>query len=102
MGRGINSKRARLIREKLYMKQGGFCYYCLERMTMSTPDERHPRRGTLDHVKPRAEGGGSVADNFVLACFSCNQRKGRQREADFRKSAFAPNSAVDTGDKPAA
>jgi len=30
---------------------------------------------TLDHVKPRAQGGESRWDNCVLACLECNSRK---------------------------
>ncbi len=78
------SWRNRIKREKLFIKQGGFCYYCLEPMVMSVPN--HPMRGTLDHVKPRSAGGANSQDNLVLACLRCNRRKAAQREADFRRS----------------
>lgn len=31
---------------------------------------------TLDHVVPRARGGSMTWENIVVACASCNQRKG--------------------------
>ena len=81
-----NSKswRNRIKREKLFMKQGGFCYYCLCKVEMSVAGH-HPRRGTLDHILAKDRGGTDDIDNLVLACFACNQRKGRRKESDFRK-----------------
>ena len=78
------SWRKRIQREKLFMRQGGFCYYCLESVEMSVPP-RHPKRGTLDHIKPIKAGGANSWDNLVLACFRCNQLKAAQPEAEFRK-----------------
>ena len=31
---------------------------------------------TIDHVRPRSKNGQHTWDNVVLACVSCNQRKG--------------------------
>lgn len=85
MPAGLNSRKARLIRERLFMKQGGFCFYCLEPMDMATPIQTHPRRGTLDHIVPRSRGGTNVLSNLVLACYNCNRSKADQDEASFRK-----------------
>lgn len=46
--------------------QGGRCWWCGE--PMSKP--------TVDHLIPLARGGQNVASNIVLACRSCNSRKG--------------------------
>lgn len=35
-------------------------------------------RMTIDHVLPRALGGGNTWENTVSACFSCNNRKGHK------------------------
>lgn len=43
------------------------CTYCHTRLEVW--------EGTLDHVIPRAKGGGNGPDNLVLACFPCNQAK---------------------------
>ncbi len=31
---------------------------------------------TIDHVKPRSQGGGTTWDNVVTACRECNRKKG--------------------------
>lgn len=33
---------------------------------------------TLDHVKPRHKGGGTITSNLVPACQSCNRSKGSE------------------------
>ncbi len=30
-------------------------------------------QATVDHVRPRSEGGGDALDNLVIACDDCNQ-----------------------------
>jgi 5-methylcytosine-specific restriction endonuclease McrA len=30
---------------------------------------------TIDHVKPKCRGGGTVWDNVVTACHHCNRKK---------------------------
>lgn len=44
------------------------CAYCTQLM--------HPRDKTLDHVVPVAKGGKHSITNAVIACRSCNSRKG--------------------------
>lgn len=38
----------------------------------------------VDHVIPRSQGGGSELSNLVLACVSCNSRKGSMSAERFR------------------
>jgi hypothetical protein len=60
------------------------CRYC------GTEVNWRARRGntaaTYDHVKPITHGGTNVLDNVVIACQSCNDRKGKRtlREAGMR------------------
>ena len=49
----------------VYDRDGGVCRYC---GSVGEP--------TIDHVVPRCQGGGDGADNLVVACRSCNSRKG--------------------------
>ncbi len=54
----------------------GCCAYC---------GNREDSKGvkihlTIDHVKPRAYGGGSLRTNLVPACYSCNSNKGSHRD----------------------
>lgn len=43
------------------------CQYCGERFKMSQLN--------YDHVVPRSQGGKTVWDNIVMACYSCNGEK---------------------------
>jgi 5-methylcytosine-specific restriction endonuclease McrA len=38
----------------------------------------HTKNLTLDHVIPRAKGGAHTWDNIVIACETCNHRKGNR------------------------
>lgn len=45
------------------------CFYCRKEL---------PNRYELEHVKPVSRGGRNTPDNVVIACKSCNSRKGRK------------------------
>lgn len=49
-------------------RDGYECQYC----------ETKKGRMTIDHVLPRALGGGNFWENTVTACFSCNNKKGHK------------------------
>lgn len=57
--------RRRLSRREVFMRDGLRCLYCGART----------RDLTLDHVRPRSQGGAHSWDNVVSACKSCNHRK---------------------------
>lgn len=66
------------------------CYYC-RRVTILT--RKSPKwdglTATLDHITPRASGGGRV-ENLVLACRDCNDLKGDLTPQEFAAAvAFA-------------
>jgi 5-methylcytosine-specific restriction endonuclease McrA len=73
--RAKTEKRARIIAER-----GAFCACCGESI---------PAVLTLDHIRPRAEGGTSAADNLQVLCLGCNDAKGRQ--------AFCPHEQIVRG-----
>lgn len=56
------------LRERVYKKTPGVCWYC--------GDSIHHKGRTLDHVKPRARGGGDTFENLVPCCKDCNRMKG--------------------------
>ncbi|MBX3372646.1 MAG: HNH endonuclease [Phycisphaeraceae bacterium] len=58
----------RLNRRNIYARDHNRCQYC----GRSFPT----RELTLDHVRPRVQGGGSSWENLVCACLRCNTRKG--------------------------
>lgn len=44
----------------------------------------HARELTMDHVVPRARGGGTRWNNVVAACRSCNHKKGNRTPDEAR------------------
>lgn len=63
------------VREYLLEKFGRKCVYCgAEGVPLN-----------IDHVVPRAKGGSNRVSNLVLACMSCNQKKGARSLEDFLK-----------------
>lgn len=55
-------------RRNIYMRDHYTCQYC---GTRPAKEEL-----TIDHIVPRSKGGRSSWENVVLACQSCNSRKG--------------------------
>ena len=70
--------KAKEKREHLRRRQRNRCHWCGEQMNSTFLD---PRSVTLDHVIPRADGGGGSTLNLVAACKECNERRGRERQA---------------------
>lgn len=58
----------RALRAEIAREDGPQCRYCRRGLG---PDEQ-----TLDHVDPISTGGPTTRDNLVLACPTCNVRKG--------------------------
>ncbi len=50
-----------------FIRQKGLCYYCHEPLLDGW---------IVEHVKPRAKGGEDKLYNLVIACQSCNAKKG--------------------------
>jgi len=64
-------------REDLYAKQHGKCMYCGRKKDI---DDFH-----ADHKTPISRGGSNRLSNFQLICGSCNTRKGKLTNAEFRR-----------------
>lgn len=63
--------RPKKLRLKLFKgRKTAPCCYCGITLTHGT--------ATLEHVKPKALGGSNSLDNLALACFACNQEKGKE------------------------
>lgn len=62
----------------LIERDGLTCFYCEHELL--DPDKSDLDQSqwwpTLDHLLPRVAGGSNDLDNLVLACKTCNQRKG--------------------------
>lgn len=57
------------------------CAYCGIRFGAEIPDfgwTHHLTRATVDHVRPRRDGGTDHWTNLVAACFRCNNLRGHE------------------------
>jgi 5-methylcytosine-specific restriction endonuclease McrA len=61
-------KKRRCNRTGILKRDRYVCQYCGK--------ADHPSNLTIDHIKPRCDGGITSWDNCVTACFSCNNKKG--------------------------
>lgn len=57
-------------RNQVFLRDGYTCQYC------GNPFQKHNL--TLDHWKPKKDGGESSWENIVTACKSCNGEKGHK------------------------
>lgn len=71
-------RTVKLNRRNIYARDENRCQYCGR--TFPT------RELTLDHVRPRVQGGENSWENLVCACVRCNARKGGRtpRQAGMR------------------
>ena len=67
-------------RDAIHVRERGRCFYCLRRFL--------GRGRVLDHVVPRARGGGNSCRNLVSCCAECNSQKGEMAADDFLRSLF--------------
>ena len=54
-------------RRNIFLRDDYTCQYC---------GIKNPDKLTLDHVKPKWQGGKDTWENLVCACFKCNSKKG--------------------------
>lgn len=77
---GVNSNRRRALRTRLSEAQNHRCCYCGCKML---DDTMHPKGITLEHVQAVVHGGRTNFSNCVVACQSCNVRRGHQNARAF-------------------
>ena len=56
------------VKERLYVEQNGLCNGCKIQFEI--------RNMEIDHIVPKAKGGGSYYENYQLLCSACNKKKG--------------------------
>lgn len=61
-------EHVKLNRRNIYARDGNRCQYCGRHFST--------RELTLDHIRPRVQGGDNSWLNLVCACVKCNARKG--------------------------
>jgi 5-methylcytosine-specific restriction endonuclease McrA len=67
------AKPVKFSRVNIYARDGHRCQYCGASCKV---DEL-----TYDHVIPRSQGGKTIWDNIVSACYDCNSRKANRTPA---------------------
>lgn len=76
------SARSRMQRRRLRFKrrlivaQEGLCAGCATGISLGDHGPRDCRKATLDHVVPRAKGGGDGLFNMLLKHKPCNEARG--------------------------
>lgn len=95
----LRTPTKRNIRELLYVRQDGRCCYCDRRMFRSnaTAEQRREQTGlcgkelrqsglqaTIEHLRPKSQGGTDHRDNLALACFRCNTSRGAVSWVEFK------------------
>lgn len=55
-----------------------FCMYCFVHVSRSR-GQNHPRRATIEHIKPLSEGGTNRLNNLGVACRKCNAKRAAKR-----------------------
>jgi CRISPR-associated endonuclease Csn1 len=73
-------------RNECVERQNCICLYCGTTITLLNCE--------LDHIVPRAGGGGSRRDNLVAVCIVCNKSKGKMPFSVFAEHAKNPDIAV--------
>ena len=58
--------RTTFSRRTIHRRDHFTCQYCGDKVK---------NEGTIDHIKPRSQGGGTTWENCVLACVQCNSQK---------------------------
>jgi hypothetical protein len=70
----------RALREAIHAREGGFCFYCMRRLT--------PMLRCVDHVVARVRGGSNGYRNLVSSCSECNSQKGERRAEDLLRGLY--------------
>jgi len=84
--RGKKVARTKRQRYKLYMSQGGFCCYCAKPMWLEgihKPKEKNAK-ATLEHIKPKINGGGNGINNLKCSCLECNSYRSNISDEEFK------------------
>ena len=85
---GISEPRdADIRRNECVQRQNSQCLYCGTSIGLTTSE--------LDHVVPRAAGGGNRRDNLVAVCKPCNAAKGKLPFAVFADQSQNPEITVE-------
>ncbi|MBW4678665.1 MAG: HNH endonuclease [Microcoleus vaginatus WJT46-NPBG5] len=65
----MSSKQRKSKKRQLIKKFGSCCWWCRKSLREAEL--------TLDHLLPKSEGGSNSLENLRLACFRCNNSRGK-------------------------
>ena len=68
------------VKRHLSKSQAGKCYYCRRPFTKTGPTQM-----TIEHKLARMDGGSDKVENLAVACWHCNQHRGRQKNMALQK-----------------
>lgn len=57
-------------RQRLAKRDGLACWWCKKPLTLQA--------ATIDHMKPKSEGGSDLLKNLRLACHPCNTERNQR------------------------
>jgi 5-methylcytosine-specific restriction endonuclease McrA len=74
------------VRASVHESTSGLCFYCDKTIYINNTtyyknaeDEKERKKAkgvwNVDHVKPRSQGGADDQNNYVPACWRCNNKK---------------------------
>jgi 5-methylcytosine-specific restriction endonuclease McrA len=66
----VPKRKRPLSRQNVLVRDSNTCQYCGKKF--------EPRKLTMDHVMPKAQGGKNSWENLVAACHPCNHKKGNR------------------------
>jgi 5-methylcytosine-specific restriction endonuclease McrA len=72
----------RFNRRNIFARDGNRCQYCGKRFITSEL--------SLDHVKPRSQGGDATWENIVCCCVKCNVKKGGRTPVEAHMHLIRP------------
>ncbi len=72
----LPKRPVRFNRRNIFARDRNRCQYCGRKFPMSEL--------SLDHVRPRSQGGPTTWENIVCCCVKCNVRKGGRTPAEAR------------------
>lgn len=74
--KNIGSKLRRKMRRWLILLCGEYpnCHWC-GRILHAKGDPNHDGYATVEHLKPRCEGGSNKLENITFACAACNSSR---------------------------
>ena len=76
------------LREQIYYKTNGHCWYCGKKLTMRVlgDNSKDSIEFRIDHIVPRSRGGSHEENNLVPCCVSCNSQKKDKTLEEYRYS----------------